>query len=131
MDVPQITFGLWSTLVTISTTYAVYVFVQKWRFYQEEKAFGERHGCLPMETKIPYQWPLALDVLKLQYDALPSKRVLAFQRRYLDKSLNLKLNLFGQTGYMITDPKNLESILSSRFEGKIRRPDMITLLSIS
>ena len=70
-----------------------------------------------METKLSSKWPFALDILKLQYDALPSRRLLAFQSQYVEKSPNLKLNLFGQTGYFITDPQNLESILSTRFEG--------------
>lgn len=86
---------------------------------QSDKAFGDRHGCLPMETKLPYKWPLALDVLKRQYDAIPSQRVLAFQSDFFDKiGQNMELRLFGQVGYMTLDPKNIEAILSTRFEGK-------------
>lgn len=71
-----------------------------------------------METKLPYKWPFALDVLKRQYDAIPSQRVLAFQSTFFDKiGPNMELRLFGQIGYMTTDPKNIEAILSTRFEG--------------
>jgi hypothetical protein len=85
---------------------------------QVDKAFGDRHGCLPMETKLPYKWPFALDVLKRQYDALPSQRLLAFQSQYFDKmGPNMELMLFGNVGYMTTDPKNIEAILSTRFDG--------------
>ena len=72
-----------------------------------------------METKLPYKWPFALDVLKDQYDAIPSQRLLNFMSGYFDKvgSNNVKLNLFGQEGYMTTDPKNIEAVLSTHFEG--------------
>lgn len=70
-----------------------------------------------METKIPYEWPFGLDILKQQYDALGSQRVLAFQSQYLDHKPNLELRHLGMVGYVTTDPKNIESMLSTRFEG--------------
>jgi hypothetical protein len=76
---------------------------------------------MPMETKLPYDWPFALDVLKKQYDALLSQRLLAFQTQYFNQiGPNMKLGLFGQEGYLTTDPKNIESILSTRFDGTTR-----------
>jgi cytochrome P450 len=70
-----------------------------------------------METKLPYKWPFALDILKRQYDALPSQRLLAFQSQYHDRiGLNTRFRLFGAEGYVTTDPKNMESLLSMRFE---------------
>ncbi|KAL8712637.1 MAG: hypothetical protein Q9220_003168 [cf. Caloplaca sp. 1 TL-2023] len=83
---------------------------------QVDKAFGERNGCQPMETKLPYKWPLALDILKRQYDAFPSQRLLAFQTQFIEKMPNMELRLFGQVGYLVTDPRIVESMLSSRFE---------------
>ena len=70
-----------------------------------------------METKLPYKWPFALDILKRQYDALPSQRLLAFQTQYIEKMPNMELGLFGVKGYLVTDPRNVESLLSTRFEG--------------
>jgi hypothetical protein len=71
-----------------------------------------------METMMPYKWPFALDVLKRQYDALPSQRLLAFQSQFFDRlGPNMKIMLFGQAGYMTMDPRNIEAILSTRFEG--------------
>lgn len=71
-----------------------------------------------METALPYRWPFALDVLKKQYDALPSQRLLTFQSQYFDEiGPNMRLGLFGQDGYMTIDPKNIETILSTHFEG--------------
>jgi hypothetical protein len=85
---------------------------------QVDKAFGEQHGCLPMETVLPYKWPLSLDILKRQYNALPSQRLLAFQTQYFDRmGANMKLMLFGRVSYITTDPKNIEALLSTQFEG--------------
>jgi cytochrome P450 len=86
-------------------------------FSLANQAFAERNGCLPTESKLPYKWPFAIDVLKRQYDALPSQRLLAFQSQYIENlGLNMKLMLFGQAGYLTTDPKNIEAVLSTRFE---------------
>jgi hypothetical protein len=90
---------------------------------QVDRAFGDQHGCLPMETVLPYRWPLALDILKRQYDALPDQRLLAFQSPYIEKMPNMKLHLLGSVGYMTTDPKNVEAILHTNFEGANRGPE--------
>lgn len=83
-----------------------------------DEAFGRENGCLPMETKLPYKWPFALDILKRQYDVLASQRLLKFQSRYFDEfGPNMRIMLFGHVGYVTADPKNIESILSTRFEG--------------
>jgi len=85
---------------------------------QSEEHFAKVNGCLPMETVLPTKWPFALDILKKQWDALPSQRILAFQSQYFDSiGPNMKLGLFGQDGYLTADPTNVESILSTRFDG--------------
>ena len=73
-----------------------------------------------METVLPYKWPLALDILKRQYDALPDQHLLAFQSPFIEKMPNMKLHLLGNVGYMTTDPKNVEAILQTNFEGANR-----------
>ena len=71
-----------------------------------------------METKFPHKWPLALDILKRQYDANSDQHLMAFQSKYFDKiGPNMELKLFGAVGYMTIEPKNVEAILSTRFEG--------------
>lgn len=71
-----------------------------------------------METWIPYKWPLALDILKRQFDALPDQRILLFQSQYFNMiGPNMTFKLFGSQGYLTADPKNIESILSTNFEG--------------
>ena len=76
---------------------------------------------MPIESRLPYKWPLALDVFKRQYDALMSGHLLAFQADYFEKAAmgkTFQVKLLGKVGYFTTDPKNLESILLTRFEGK-------------
>ncbi|MCJ1462095.1 hypothetical protein MMC07_000695 [Pseudocyphellaria aurata] len=71
-----------------------------------------------METKFPHKWPLALDVLKRQYDANSERHLMAFQSKFFDKlGPNMELKLFGAVGYMTIEPKNVEAILSTKFEG--------------
>jgi cytochrome P450 len=65
---------------------------------------------------VPYKWPLALDLLKIQYDALRSGHTLESFTRYINIEGTIRFELFGATGYIINDPKNIEAILSTRFE---------------
>ncbi len=72
-----------------------------------------------MAKKFPYKWPLALDLLKRQYDANKVKRLLESQTPYFDEfGPNIEFTLFGGKGYLTFDPKNLEAILSTHFEGR-------------
>lgn len=70
-----------------------------------------------MKNILPYKWPLALDILKRQYDVLPSQRLLASYSEDIDRMPNMEIHLFGQVGYLTVDPRNIESMLSTRFEG--------------
>ena len=95
---------------------------------QADDAFGAQHGCKPMGAKLPYQWPFALDLLKRQYDANKTQRLLAFQTPYFDKlGPNIELRLFGAVGYLTFDPKNLEAILSTKFEGLLPKSGNLAL----
>jgi cytochrome P450 len=104
-------------LVTLAISLLTYLYIRRRLQFQADQAFGVKHGCMPMEVVLPYKWPFALDILKRQYDALPSQRLLAFQSQFFDKyGANIRLNLFGGEGYMTTDPKNIEAMLSTHFE---------------
>ncbi|KAL8660659.1 MAG: hypothetical protein Q9202_006316 [Teloschistes flavicans] len=69
-----------------------------------------------MQNVLPYKWPLALDILKRQYDVLPAQKLLDSYSQYFDTMPEMEIHLFGQVGYLTTDPRNLESMLSTRFE---------------
>lgn len=71
-----------------------------------------------MKARFPSKWPLGLDVLYRQYNALVENRLLAFQQKYLDElGPNLELQILGSVGYTTLDPQNIEAVLSTRFEG--------------
>jgi hypothetical protein len=77
---------------------------------------------MSLMKRLPYRWPLALDVFKRQYDALMVGNLLAFQAEYFDKTQvgqTFEVKLLGRVGYFTTDPQNPEAILSTNFEGKI------------
>lgn len=60
--------------------------------------------------------PLALDVLKRQYDALFSEHSFETMSEYFDIAATVGIEFFGTTGFLTTDPENIETILSTRFE---------------
>lgn len=87
---------------------------------QEEATFANSNGCLPAKSKLPYKFPGGLDILKIQYDHLPNKKLLAFQSQFFRKlDPTFSIHLFGGTGYITTDPRNVEAVCNSRFSGKL------------
>lgn len=71
-----------------------------------------------MGTEFPYKWPWALDLLYTQYQVNKTQKLLAAQTPYFDKlGPNIELRLFGDVGFLTFDPKNIEAILSTNFEG--------------
>jgi hypothetical protein len=84
---------------------------------QADTIFGEQHGCKPILKRLPYKWPLALDVFKRQYDALVAGNLLAFQAEYFHETKvgqTFEVKLLGRVGYFTTHPQNLEAILSKK-----------------
>ena len=65
---------------------------------------------------VPYNWPLALDLLKRQYDILFSAYTFERLTPYFGIAGTCCIHLFGQTGFFTTDPENIEAILSTHFE---------------
>ena len=66
----------------------------------------------------PYKWPFALDLLYRQYQVNKTQRLLAFQTQFFDKlGPTIEFRLFGDVGFFTFDPKNVEAILSTNFEG--------------
>ncbi|KAG0649621.1 Cytochrome P450 [Hyphodiscus hymeniophilus] len=112
-------FNLRFGLATLLLGYWTYLYIQKGRQFEADVMFGERHGCLPIEKKLPYKWPLALDVFKRQYDAAVAGNLMAFQSQYF-KDTNVgqtfQVKLLGRIGYFTNDPKNIEAIVSTNFE---------------
>ena len=65
---------------------------------------------------MPYRWPLALDLLKKNYDILFSDHTLEDLTPYFDIAKTCCIHTFGVTGYFTTDPENVEAILSTKCE---------------
>jgi len=50
--------------------------------------------------------------------AIKEDRLFAYQQQFTDKlGPNFVMRLLGSWGYVTTDPKNVEAVLSTRFEG--------------
>lgn len=72
-----------------------------------------------MEKWLPYKWPLALDILKRQYDAVSRQQLLSYQSQFFNNiGTTLAFKLFGNQGFVTIEPENVEAILSKKFEGK-------------
>ncbi|MCJ1411557.1 hypothetical protein MMC19_005647 [Ptychographa xylographoides] len=70
-----------------------------------------------MYAKVPYKWPLAIDLLTQQYNASQVQRLLAAQTPFFDDlGPNVEFMLLGNIGYVTLDPKNVEAVLSSNFD---------------
>ncbi|KAI4086117.1 MAG: hypothetical protein LQ344_007830 [Seirophora lacunosa] len=68
-------------------------------------------------TKLPYKWPLALDIVRRGFQAHWNKRLLGlFADLYDGLGPNIEQTLLGNTGLVTLDPENIETMLSTRFE---------------
>jgi cytochrome P450 len=83
---------------------------------QVESALTEQHGCQTVLPRVPYKWPLALDLLKVQFQAYVSGHSLEVLTPYITIAPTIRLELWGVTGYITTDRENIHAILSTRFE---------------
>lgn len=57
-----------------------------------------------------------MDLLKVQFDALFSGHTLEALTDYITIAGTVRLELWGVTGYITTDPENIETILSTQFD---------------
>jgi hypothetical protein len=72
--------------------------------------------------RLPYKWPLSLDLFKNQYNAQMAGHLLDSQADYFNKTevgQTFEVKLLGRIGYFTTDPRNIEAIVSTNFGGKI------------
>ena len=87
---------------------------------QADEDLARKHGCLPIKATFPCKWPLGFDVLYAQYKAIKRQQIPAFQQPFLDDlGPNLEIKILGTPGYTTFDPENVETVLSSRFQGTL------------
>ncbi|KAM4067330.1 cytochrome p450 [Hirsutella rhossiliensis] len=106
-------------LLTIIFSVLSYLHVQKRRQDEADTLFGWQHGCQPIKKKLPYKWPLAIDVFKGQYNALMRGNLLAYQADFFQKfkvGQTFEVRLLGRVGYFTMDPTNLEHMLQTHFD---------------
>lgn len=74
-----------------------------------------KHNCQPVLPYVPYKWPLALDLLKQQYEILFGDHTFRDLAPYFGIAPTCCIHIFGATGYFTSDPENVEAILSTHF----------------
>ena len=80
-----------------------------------------------MRHKLPYKWPFALDIIYHQYKANQAGKLFAQHSDfYAEHGIgpNIEVKLFGATGFVTFDPRNIEAILSTNFEGRCPDSDI-------
>ncbi|KAL4943874.1 hypothetical protein BDV06DRAFT_210718 [Aspergillus oleicola] len=105
--------------LTLFLSWWGYSRIQNRREYEAIQLFEQKHGCKPVHKKLPYKWPLALDIFKTQYNALMNGTLLAAQAEYFEKTQvgkTFEIKLLGRVGYFTTDPRNLEAMLQTDFD---------------
>ncbi|PYI16626.1 n-alkane-inducible cytochrome P450 [Aspergillus violaceofuscus CBS 115571] len=110
---------LWHLVLTLSLPWWISIYLKRRRQNAADELFGQQHGCQPIQRKLPYKWPLGLDVFKSQYDALARGQLLAYQADYFQRfrvGQTFEIRLLGRVGYFTMDPKNLEFMLQTRFD---------------
>ncbi|KAK7998780.1 n-alkane-inducible cytochrome P450 [Apiospora marii] len=108
--------GVRMTAAAMVITLCTYVFLRWRKQKQDEHVIALRHNCKPVKPYVPYKWPLALDLVKRQYDILFSDHTFEGMTPYFDLAGTCCIHLFGLTGYFTTDPDNIEAILCTNFE---------------
>lgn len=103
-------------LVTVALGVLINFYLRRRRQTKLDEAYGAQHGCKPVVPRVPYKWPLAIDLFKIQYDALRSGHTLEAFSKYINIEGTIKFEVFGGSGLIINDPKNIEAILSTHFE---------------
>lgn len=109
--------GLYLPLFIVVLAYFIYKLHQRRREYEADTAFGNQLGCQPITVQFPVKWPLGIDVLRAQLAAIADNRLFAYQQPFIDDlGPNFMIKMLGAMGYTTIDPKNLEAMLSTRFE---------------
>ncbi|KAH9905398.1 n-alkane-inducible cytochrome P450 [Xylariomycetidae sp. FL2044] len=94
----------------------IFIFLRRRRQKNLELSIAKQYHCEPVIPKVPYKWPFALDLLRVQFRALFSGHTLEALTDYITIADTVRLELWGVTGYITTDPANIETILSTNFD---------------
>jgi hypothetical protein len=82
-----------------------------------DELYIREHNCQPLKT-LPYKWPLALDLLYTAYLQAMEGRILRFFTNLVQSMPpTFEQKLLGLSGIDTVDPKNIEAVLSTQFNG--------------
>lgn len=91
---------------------------------QTAVASGQKHGCLP-PPQLPNQWPLGIDWIRKLWRLDSGQHLLAFlcsvAGGYEPRNNLCQYLPFGPRAFHVLDPKNLEDVLSTSFQGSSLR----------
>ncbi|KAK0646880.1 n-alkane-inducible cytochrome P450 [Cercophora newfieldiana] len=106
----------WSVFAIIILLVVSRFIVRRIKDQKLNDAIAEQNGCEPVLPKVPYRWPLGLDLVAVQYKAMRDGHCLEALTDYITVAGIIRLELWGVTGYITTDPENIQTILSTKFD---------------
>ena len=84
-----------------------------------QNALKHEQKCLPPPT-LPYKWPLGLDLVLEAFNADRSGEILTFFVSLVERTgINFEQIIFNARGIDTVDPRNIEAVLSTQFQGMV------------
>ena len=91
----------------------------------QEAALISKHHCQPAK-RLQYEWPFGIDLIIQAFKADRAGKVMSFFLYQFDRTAHtFEQVILGGHGIGTRDPKNLEAILSTQFDGQSRLPTML------
>lgn len=129
IDAPSGAALVWYAAAALAPGYFAHWYRERRKTRRADDVFAAQNGCQRVQATIPYKWPFALDLLKVQYDALQGGHLLEFQTQFINTAPTTRINIMGE-GYIINDPANIEAILTTHFDDSGLGPRRIGLLPL-
>ncbi|KAI4148023.1 MAG: hypothetical protein L6R39_002922 [Caloplaca ligustica] len=111
---------VWAVALSISICYCLYQSAVRYLAYHTDLAYGIQHGCLP-PNRLLNELPLGVDRLNEIFSADADGRLMALFlyhfRRWGD---TLEQVFLGTKAFGTIDPRNLEAILFTQFNGRVK-----------
>jgi hypothetical protein len=88
-------------------------------FKKAETLFEQSHGC-GAPRPLQYKWPLALDLVFDAFRNIREKQALQWFVEIFERTgPTFEQDVLGSKGIGTVEPDNIESILSTKFSGKM------------
>ncbi|KAI1370786.1 cytochrome P450 [Hypoxylon crocopeplum] len=103
-------------IVALLAVFCAYAYLRLKNKRKLENLLAEQFACKPVIPRVPYKWPFALDLVIRQIKIFFGDHTFEQLTEYFDIAGTGRIELFGVTGYFTSNPDNIETILSTRFE---------------